>query len=277
MDPVFRWRADEPGLTRVVTSRGGGGSTGPYAGLNLGGHVGDDPRTVEANRATLAAALGVPRDRLLFMNQCHGASVHVVDGSWPDDEPAPAVDALVTTSTDLALAVLVADCVPILLSDVHAGVIAAVHAGRPGLAGGIVPATVAAMRDLGAAQLQAVVGPSVCGRCYEVPAAMRAEVAAVAPASATVSWSGTPALDVAAGVVSQLADVGVAVSWLPGCTREDPTLYSYRAAQVTGRFAGAILRPEVTTAPAAAAPAVTAATAAATAADDADGNRTAYR
>lgn len=236
------WRADDPGLTRVITSRAGGHSTGPYAGLNLGGHVGDDPVAVEANRSTLAEVLGIARERLLFMNQCHGASVQVVGGPWPDDEPIPAGDALVTTCTDLALAVLVADCVPILVSDVQAGVVAAVHAGRPGLASGIVPATVAAMRDLGAMQLQAVVGPSVCGRCYEVPAKMRAEVAAVVPESATVSWTGTPALDIAAGVVAQLADAGVAVNWLPGCTREDPELYSFRSAPVTGRFAGVIVR-----------------------------------
>jgi copper oxidase (laccase) domain-containing protein len=120
--------------------------------------------------------------------------------------------------------------------------VAAVHAGRPGLVAGVVPAAVAAMRGLGADTIDAVVGPSVCGRCYEVPEAMRSDVAAVVPVAATVSWSGTPAVDVAAGVVTQLREAGVTVRWVPGCTRERPDLYSYRREASTGRFAGVVAR-----------------------------------
>ena len=90
--------------------------------------------------------------------------------------------------------------------------------------------------------MDAVVGPSVCGRCYEVPAAMRDTAAGVEPVSATVSWTGTPAIDVAAGVVAQLRAGGAEVRWVPGCSRERDDLYSYRRDGRTGRFAGVVAR-----------------------------------
>jgi YfiH family protein len=216
----------------------------PYAGFNLGAHVGDDLDRVQTHRALLAEQVGVPRERLVFMHQCHGVDVEVVDGPWSGT--APPADGIVTNRTDLALAVLVADCTPVLLADRAAGVVAAVHAGRPGMVGGIVGRAVDAMRDLGASGISAIVGPSVCGRCYEVPEAMRTQAAATSPVSATVSWQGTPAVDVAAGVVDQLRSRDVAVRWVPGCTRESSDLYSYRRDPVTGRFAGVIrlLAPE---------------------------------
>ncbi|MFW6204259.1 MAG: laccase domain-containing protein, partial [Actinomycetota bacterium] len=137
-----------------------------------------------------------------------------------------------------ALAVLVADCVPVLLGDVAAGVVGVAHAGRVGLVAGVVPAVVAAMRDAGAGEIIARVGPSVCGRCYEVPDALRAEVAAVVPDAWSTTRSGGAAVDVAAGVEAQLGAAGVAAVRLSGCTIEDPGLYSYRRDRVTGRFAG---------------------------------------
>ncbi len=210
----------------------------PFGDFNLGLHVGDDTDAVQQHRAELADSLGVDRDALVFMHQCHGVDVEVLDR--PRSGDAPPADAVVTRSPDLALAVLVADCTPVLLADRRAGVVAAVHAGRPGMIDGIVPRVVAAMRDLGATTLEAAVGPSVCGRCYEVPESMRADAARTSPASATVSWTGTPAIDVAAGVVDQLRANDVAVQWIPGCTRESAQLYSYRRDQVTGRFAGVI-------------------------------------
>lgn len=223
------------GFTSAVTIDGV--SRGDFSGLNLGNHVGDDPAAVEANRMQLARALGVARPELLFLDQVHGRDVVVVDEPWTS---APSADAMVTTRPGLALAVLVADCAPVLLADPVAGVVGAVHAGRPGLVAGIVPAALDAMRALGAERVLAAVGPSVCGRCYEVPESMRAEAATVVPVSATVSWTGTPAIDVAAGVVSQLAAAGVETTWVPGCTRESPKLYSYRRRQRTGRFAGVV-------------------------------------
>ncbi len=241
MAPVFWWRRSGPGVELGFTSREGGVSAGPYAGLNLGGRVGDDPAAVATNRARLAGSLGIDRDRLLFMAQCHGADVLVVDGPYAGSEPS--ADAIVTTAPGLALAVLVADCTPILLWDRDAQAIAAVHCGRPGLVGGVLPAALTALRDLGAREVHAVVGPSVCPRCYEVPAPMRAAVAADAPASWSVSRTGTPALDVAAGAVEQLVAEGVVLDeWVAGCTRESPDLYSYRGEGTTGRFAGVVVR-----------------------------------
>ena len=220
-----------------MTDRSDGVSTGRYAGLNLGAHVDDASDAVAENRRRLTARLGRP---VVYMNQCHGAEVAVVDGI-PDVPPSG--DALVTTSTEVALAVLVADCVPVLLSGTG-GVVAAVHAGRPGLVAGVVPHTLEVMRDLGAGKVDAVVGPSVCGRCYEVPEAMRDAVVRAQQVSATVSWTGTPAVDVAAGVVAQLRDAGVRVRWVPGCSRERADLYSYRRDGQTGRFAGVVARSE---------------------------------
>ena len=230
---MFAWYEDRSGVTRAVTDRSDGVSAGRYAGLNLGSHVEDDPEAVAENRSRLAEKLGRP---VLYMAQCHGAHVAVVDGM--PTEP-PRCDAVVTRSREVALAVLVADCVPVLLSSTG-GVVAAVHAGRPGLLARVVPRTLDAMADLGAGAVDAVVGPSVCGRCYEVPPEMRVAAARVQPVSATVSWTGTPAVDVAAGVVAQLHDAGVTVRWLPGCSRERPDLYSYRRDGLTGRFAGVV-------------------------------------
>lgn len=247
---MFYWRRQvesqtpqEPGIDWGFTSASGPLQTAAVEGFgafNLGGHVGDDPDSVEANRNELAAAVGVPREHLVFMAQTHGTQVVRVDGPWQGDPPQ--ADAVVSTSEQLALAVLVADCVPLLLADVAAGVIAAVHAGRPGMIAGIVPRTLEVMREAGAEQIVAAVGPSVCGRCYEVPAQMQQEAAATSAVSATVSWTGTPAIDVAAGVVDQLHAQGVAVEWIPGCTRESERLYSYRRQSTTGRFAGVIRR-----------------------------------
>jgi len=230
---VFAWYEDRSGVTRAVTDRSDGVSAGRYAGLNLGAHVDDQPEAVAENRRRLAEKLRRP---VLYMAQCHGAEVAVVDGMPVE---APRCDALVTRSPEVALAVLVADCVPVLLSSTG-GVVAAVHAGRPGLLARIVPRTLDVMADLGAGVVDAVVGPSVCGRCYEVPEAMRVAAAGEQPVSAAVSWTGTPAVDVGAGVVAQLHDAGVTVRWLPGCSRERPDLYSYRRDGLTGRFAGIV-------------------------------------
>lgn len=227
---------EEVGSARfAVTGRAGGMSRPPYDELNLGGHVGDDPATVYQNRRLVATQTGRPADRLMFMNQVHGADVAAVDGPWTT-EPPP-VDAMVTRTPGLTLAVLVADCVPVALADPDAGVVGVAHAGRPGLLAGVVPAVVAAMRGQGAHRIVALLGPSVCGRCYEVPATMRDEVAAAIPESWAETRQGTPAVDVAAGVEAQLRTHGAQVVRLHGCTLEDPALFSYRRDRTTGRFA----------------------------------------
>ncbi|MFB6639691.1 peptidoglycan editing factor PgeF [Streptomyces chartreusis] len=224
----------------AFTDRWGGVSAAPYEELNLGGAVGDDPGTVTANREIAAKSLGLVPGDVVWMNQVHGSDVTVVDGPWRD-RPVPEVDAIVTARRGLALAVLTADCVPVLLADPVAGIAAAAHAGRPGMIAGVVPAALRAMTELGAdpARIVARTGPAVCGRCYEVPDAMRAEVAAEEPtAYAETSW-GTPAVDVAAGVHAQLARLGVHDrAQSPVCTLESGDHFSYRRDRTTGRLAG---------------------------------------
>lgn len=231
----------------LFTDRNGGVSPEPYASANLGGHVGDDPGAVEANRDALARQLGLSRTHLLFMNQVHGNDVRVVDDSTAVGKAAvdtAPYDAQVTTATGLALAVLVADCVPVLMADPDAGVIAAVHAGRPGVHNGVVDRALDRMIELGAVStnVTAWLGPAVCGACYEVPEAMRAEVAAVAPGAWATSRTGTPALDLRAGLTRELEGRGVMAHSIGPCTRETPELYSYRRESRTGRFAGVIWR-----------------------------------
>ncbi|MFD6326409.1 peptidoglycan editing factor PgeF [Streptomyces sp. NPDC058442] len=224
----------------AFTDRWGGVSAAPYAELNLGGAVGDDPGAVRVNRELAAKSLGLDPARVVWMNQVHGADTEVVDAPW-GDRPVPGADAVVTARRGLALAVLTADCVPVLLADPVAGVAAAVHAGRPGLVAGVVPAAVRAMTGLGAdpARIVARTGPAVCGRCYEVPEAMRADVAAVEPAAhAETSW-GTPAVDVDRGVHAQLERLGVRDRERSQvCTRESDDHFSYRRDRSTGRLAG---------------------------------------
>lgn len=231
----------ESGAHFAFTDRWGGVSAVPYEELNLGGAVGDDPAAVRANRAAAAGELGIDPDQVVWMNQVHGRDVAVVDGPWGTDQDIPSVDAVVTARRGLALAVLTADCTPVLLADPVAGVVGAAHAGRPGLVAGVVPAAVEAMVALGAdpARMVARTGPAVCGRCYEVPAEMRAAVAEAVPAAwAETSW-GTPAVDVVAGVHAQLAEAGVVNPHRsPVCTLESRDHFSYRRDRVTGRLAG---------------------------------------
>ncbi|WP_318204027.1 peptidoglycan editing factor PgeF [Streptomyces sp. SCL15-4] len=233
-------RESVSGAHFAFTDRWGGVSAAPYEELNLGGAVGDTPEAVRGNRELAAKSLGLDPDEVVWMNQVHGAEVAVVDEPW-GGRPVPEVDAIVTVRRGLALAVLTADCVPVLLADPVAGVAAAAHAGRPGMVKGVVPAAVRAMVELGAepGRIVARTGPAVCGRCYEVPEAMRAEVAAVEPAAhAETSW-GTPALDVSAGVHAQLDRLGVCDrARTPVCTLESDDHFSYRRDRTTGRLAG---------------------------------------
>lgn len=242
---MFAFRESHGPIEVAFTDRHGGVSSGPWESLNLGTSNGDDPELVSRNHAALAEAAGLPPGDLARMSQVHGDRVAVV-ADVPDS--VPVADGLVTSTAGLGLLVRVADCVPAVLADPSAGVVGVAHAGRPGLAGGIVPATVAELRSAGAERLVAWLGPRVCGRCYEVPAPMRSEVADVVPAAwSTTSW-GTPALDVGAGVASQLRALGVEVidlladdpTW---CTRENDDLFSYRRqGQRSGRLGGLVWR-----------------------------------
>ncbi|SCK27301.1 conserved hypothetical protein [Streptomyces sp. AmelKG-E11A] len=234
-------RTTTSGAHFAFTDRWGGVSAVPYEELNLGGAVGDDPGSVLANRGTVARRLGFDPAAVVWINQVHGKDVAVVDGPWDPSAGIPRADAVVTARPGVPLAVLTADCVPVLLADPVAKVVAAAHAGRPGMVAGVVPAAVAAMAELGAepARIIARTGPAVCGGCYEVPAAMRAEVAAVEPAAYAETTWGTPSVDVTAGVHAQLERLGVRDRERSAvCTRESHDHFSYRRDRVTGRLAG---------------------------------------
>lgn len=225
-------------VRRVVSTRAGGRSTGPFAEFNLSAGVGDDPAAVAANRARVSAELGVA---LVFLEQIHGVGVATVaDVPGPGAPDLPACDAAVTALPGVGLAVLAADCVPVLLGDPVAGVVGAAHAGRVGAVAGVLPATVAAMEALGAraGAIEVLLGPAICGACYEVPAAMRASVDARLPGSAGTTRRGTPAVDLHAGLYRQLVSLGIGrIGADPRCTLESRELYSHRRDAPTGRQA----------------------------------------
>ncbi|MEJ7796652.1 MAG: polyphenol oxidase family protein [Nocardioides sp.] len=193
----------------------------------------------EVELPRLVGACGV---RFARLNQMHGDDVLVVDAPGPGPlEELPSGDALVTATRGVGLMVRAADCVPVLLADPRAGVVGAVHSGRQGTSLDIAARTITWMRDLGAEQIRAWVGPRVCGGCYEVPDQMRADVAAVVPAAYAETTWGTPSLDLGAGVVAQLAAAGAEVIDVGGCTREEPRLHSHRRdGALAGRLAGVV-------------------------------------
>jgi len=231
-------------IRRVTTTRAGGVSAPPFDTFNLGDHVGDDPAAVAANRKRLAAATGLGEDGVVWMNQVHGDRVVVVDEHMtPQDVPVEKTDALVTTRGRLALAVVTADCVPVLMGDARAGVVAAVHAGRVGAQNGVVVRAFEAMLEAGARaeDISVLLGPAVSGRNYEVPEAMAAEVEAALPGSRTTTAKRTPALDLRAGIARQLTGLGVkAIDIDPRCTVEDRALFSHRRDAPTGRLASLV-------------------------------------
>lgn len=237
---MFWWKEEVvPGIWAGFTDAGAG---------NLALHVNDDPSAVRLNRARLEQEMGIEPGSLRFMNQVHSPDVAVVGrgaAAGPVPEPVPEADAMVSPGGRTPLAVMVADCVPVVFAGTAAdgSVLTAVaHAGRQGLLAGVVGNTVAELRSGGAVALRAWIGPSVCGRCYEVPALMRREAAAELPAVASTTAWGTPALDLPAGVADLLAVLGVAAEAVPGCTLEEERLFSYRRDRQTGRFAGLVWR-----------------------------------
>ena len=238
---MFWWRKEvRPGVSVAFSDADAG---------NLALHVSDNPDDVAVRRVRLEEAAGLGQRHFQYMNQVHGNAVEFIPAGGVADS-APIADAMVSTGQPLA--VMVADCVPVVLvGDLPAGaegsdsattppVLAVVHAGRPGVAADVVSAAVTEMRNRGAAGISAWLGPSICGKCYEVPEQMREDVAAVVPeAWATTSW-GTPALDLPAGVRAQLESLGVTVEYSGDCTRETTGLFSYRREARTGRFAGLV-------------------------------------
>ncbi len=199
---------------------------------NFGDHVGDDPGLVSRRRSSLARALSVPP--IAFMNQVHGNVVQVITEA---PTSASTCDALVTSQRGLGLAVMVADCIPLLLtSDVA---VAAVHVGRAGLVSEISLKAIAIMRDLGAHQIAATVGPSICRNCYEVAPHMYQEISSQLSATATNDL--LHSLDLVAGLRQQLGSQVVDFSDLHICAKESSDHFSYRREQETGRQVGVVI------------------------------------
>jgi hypothetical protein len=256
------------GVVAAFTGRSGGSSVPPYASLNLGLAVGDDLRRVLANRRRVATVLGLAGHPWALARQVHGATILRVGsgdqgagppaadgarvearapGPGPPEGKAPLgeADGLVTTEAGVALAVLTADCAPVLLADPAARVVGAVHAGWRGLAAGVVEAGVAALAALGAdpAATVGLVGPAVGGCCYEVGPDVREAVGARYPAALATTRGGRPALDPAAGAAQALERAGIGQIRVAGeCTVDlaDRHFSHRRDHGRTGRQAGLI-------------------------------------
>ena len=217
-------------MPSVFTSRRNGASLAPYDSLNLAQHVGDSAETVSLNRQLLSKMTGP----IQFMNQVHGDEVVEIK-SLIDD---PTCDGLITSVPGIALAVMVADCIPLLLTSTT--VVGAVHVGRRGLMNSVAVKTIESMRKLGAAQIHAQLGPSICGRCYEVPQDLADEVIAKHPAASSLTNNITPALDLPRALIAELVAHDVTYEASPICTLENDEYFSYRRHNITGRNAGVV-------------------------------------
>ena len=218
-------------MKSIFTNRHGGFSHGDFASWNLATHVGDDPANVELNRVKLRKQVG----EYAIMSQVHGDTIAVVD-QVPIQ--VPIADALITANPDIALAVMVADCIPLLLRSEK--LVAAVHVGRAGLMNSVASKTVAKMRDLGATQISGTIGPSICGICYEVPQELHDEVIAEHPLATSKTRTGTWALDLPRALIAALEIIDVKVEVETVCTFENEDHFSYRRNQITGRQVGVI-------------------------------------
>ena len=220
-------------VSTLFTDRSGGVSIAPYAANNLAFHVGDERESVTQNRERLQKLIGPTA----FMNQFHGDRVVVVDGLPAE---APNADALITQEVGISLAVLVADCIPLLLWDESLQCVAAVHVGRVGLVNGIAGKVIGIMAAMGAQRIQGALGPSICGKCYQVGPDIYEEVCKVYPSAKSKTKSGHLALDLPGALSGSLSAAGIAVtrSWI--CTAESLDHFSYRRDGITGRQAGII-------------------------------------
>lgn len=250
-------------VTAVVSTRHGGVSTGAYASLNLGDHVGDDHEAVLENRRRLCAALGA--GRLTVADQQHGATVAVIgealagrghDGGADARAALPATDAMVTSLPGAALATIVADCAPVVLFDPARRAVGVAHCGRRGTLLGLLPATVETMRTAFGtrpADLLAGIGPAIAADSYEIGDAEAAQVAAVfgdsagAAALLRPTRPGHCTFDLAAALRIQLRDAGVNdgnVHPMGIDTRTSTEdFFSDRAARPCGRFMAVAMLP----------------------------------
>ena len=214
-------------MPHFFTDRRGGSSLGVYESLNLALHVGDDPAIVASNRAKIGSAQ--------FMNQVHGDEIVIVDSVTSE---VPTCDGLITTKPAISLAVMVADCIPLLLVSKEA--VGAIHVGRAGLVNRIALKAIHTMRSLGSIDIHAILGPSICGACYEVPFEMQQDVMQEHPRAFATTRKGTPGLDLPKALIADLVSAGVSYEASTSCTYEDEMYFSHRRQNPTGRFAGVI-------------------------------------
>ncbi len=216
----------------TFTDRHGGKSQGVYSSLNLGDHVGDSSADVSHNRQVLEALHGPVQ----FMNQVHGNRIAIIEAV--SGQP-PTADALITGISGITLAVMVADCIPLLLTSRE--VVAAVHVGRRGLVNQVAVKTIEIMREMGGRAISATIGPAICGSCYEVSADVHQEVISEFPLADSRTRTGSLALDLPRALADVLQSSGVSINLaLSRCTVEDSDLFSYRRDGVTGRQAGLV-------------------------------------
>ncbi len=218
-DPGY-WLRDAPHTPLVAFStRHGGASRGPYATLNLGATVGDDPEAVRRNRDRLLSALGA-RD-CARLRQVHGA--RIVEPLHAGE--AGEGDVLATRRPDLALAVSIADCLPIVLWDEGRTALAVVHAGWRGIVAGALEAAAEWLRArTGTATLRAALGPGIRGCCFEVGD----DVAAHFPPRVMHQGPAKRHVDLAAAARERLASAGLAptaIEDVSQCTACDPGRY----------------------------------------------------
>jgi YfiH family protein len=246
--PLYTFRSlDDPTVAHGVSTRAGGVSEGPYASLNLGASVGDDPERVDENRARLAGALGFEADRLVTTPQVHGDGVMVIDDSNADQALTTRADILLTTQAGHLLMQRFADCVPLLFWHRSARAVAVAHAGWRGTALGVAARTVAALWEHAGAEpskLLAAIGPSIGPCCFEVGAEVVAQFPR-ADGAMRMGARGRPHLDLWELNRRSLVEAGVPperVEVARICTRCRPeTFFSHRAlGYPAGRFGGAI-------------------------------------
>lgn len=252
------WPAlEDAGVDVVVTTREGGVSSGPYASLNLGLHVGDDERVVVENRRRALGTFDASLDELVLGAQVHGSNTVVVGaadagrGARNAAGAVPDTDALVTKATGLVLGALVADCSPIVLVDPEARVLATVHAGWRGTAAGVTAEALSVMCSIGARAERVVagIGPTVAPGSYEVgpevAAAVQRRLEVAAPGAPEHRYVLTPSsrgkwlLDVAGANRAELLAAGVPAAqvFTSPLATNDARFYSYRSQGRCGRFA----------------------------------------
>jgi len=219
-------------MGNFFTNRLGGASSNQFTSLNLGDHVGDSPEIVAANRALISAKFGPTQ----YMSQVHGNRVAIIEEVT---EEFPVADALVTGIPGITLAVMVADCIPLLLQS--KGAVAAVHVGRKGLLNRVAEKAIDVMREISGEKISAIIGPAICGKCYEVSPEIFSEVTSSHPESASHTAVNTPSLDLVTALIADLQKLGITeIDNQSRCTLEHEDLYSYRRDGATGRQVGLV-------------------------------------